>query len=294
AYKIIRDFPNELMTLLDTYDEIKLNQERYKEFRDKYNSHIKENVYSIETAALFIYLNKHGFNGLFRVNSKGLFNVPWNKKEYVASYNKENILQVSYFLQTVKIINEDFVTSVQNAKKEDFVFFDSPYAPLNSTSFAAYDKSGFKLEDHQRLAALFKHLDTKGVYCMLTNHNTKLINNLYKGYHIEEVNDRRSINSDASKRTGKELIITNYKGMNNRMEKNLFFKNDGVSLYLGDSFELLKKMQQKSVDMIFADPPYFLSSGGITNSGGRMVSVNKGDWDKRLTVEDKHLFNREW
>src|SRR5699024_3933971 len=82
--------------------------------------------------------------------------------------------------------------------------------------------------------------------------------------------------------------------MDNRMENNLFFKNNGVSLYLGDSFELLKKIQQKSVDMIFADPPYFLSSGGITNSGGRMVSVNKGDWDKRLTVEDKHLFNREW
>lgn len=210
AYKIIRASPNELMTLLDTYDEIKLSQELYKEFRDKYNSHIKENVYNIETAALFIYLNKHGFNGLFRVNSKGLFNVPWNKKEYVASYSKENILQVSHFLQTVKITNEDFVASVQNAEKEDFVFFDSPYAPLNSTSFAAYDKSGFKLEDHQRLAALFKLLDTKGVYCMLTNHNTELINNLYQGYHIEEVNVRRSINSDASKRTGKELIITNY------------------------------------------------------------------------------------
>src|SRR5699024_8480134 len=210
AYKVIKNSPYELMEALDELDEIKLNEDIYKSIREKYNTHIKNNIYTLETAAFFIYLNKHGFNGLFRVNSKGLFNVPWNKKEYVASYSKENILQVSHFLQTVKITNEDFVASVQNAEKEDFVFFDSPYAPLNSTSFAAYDKSGFKLEDHQRLAALFKLLDTKGVYCMLTNHNTELINNLYQGYHIEEVNVRRSINSDASKRTGKELIITNY------------------------------------------------------------------------------------
>jgi len=78
------------------------------------------------------------------------------------------------------------------------------------------------------------------------------------------------------------------------MQKNLFYRDEGISLYLGDSFKLLKKLDTKSVDLIFADPPYFLSSGGVTNSGGVMVSVNKGKWDECLSVEDKHSFNREW
>jgi len=210
AYKNIRDNPVDLMNLLDDFDSVKLNDKIYREFRDKYNSHIKEDINNLETSALFIFLNKHGFNGLFRVNSKGLFNVPWNKKEYVASYNKDNIIKISKFLQSVKITNLDFKDAIKNAQKNDFVFFDSPYAPLNPSSFTAYDKTGFKLEDHERLAELFKTLDSRGVYCMLTNHNTELIQSLYMKYKIEEVNVRRSINSDSTKRRGKELIITNY------------------------------------------------------------------------------------
>src|SRR5699024_2333386 len=210
AYKVIKNSPYELMEALDELDEIKLNEDIYKSIREKYNTHIKNNIYTLETAAFFIYLNKHGFNGLFRVNSKGLFNVPWNKKEYVASYNKDNIIKISKFLQSVKITNLDFKDAIKNAQKNDFVFFDSPYAPLNPSSFTAYDKTGFKLEDHERLAELFKTLDSRGVYCMLTNHNTELIQSLYMKYKIEEVNVRRSINSDSTKRRGKELIITNY------------------------------------------------------------------------------------
>jgi len=210
AYKNIRDNPVDLMNLSDDFDSVKLNDKIYREFRDKYNSHIKEDINNLETSALFIFLNKHGFNGLFRVNSKGLFNVPWNKKEYVASYNKDNIIKISNFLQPVKITNLDFKDAIKNAQENDFVFFDSPYAPLNPTSFTAYDKTGFKLEDHERLAELFKTLDSRGVYCMLTNHNTELIQSLYMEYKIEEVNVRRSINSDSTKRRGKELIITNY------------------------------------------------------------------------------------
>src|SRR5699024_7456656 len=145
--------------------KIKKNATIYKEFREKYNRHIKKNINNLETAALFIYLNKHCFNGLYRVNSKGFFNVPWNKKEYVASYNKENIIHIAKFLQNVKIKNEDFSLSVNNASKNDFIFFDSPYAPLNPSSFTAYDKAGFKVEEHERLANLFKDLDSKGVYC---------------------------------------------------------------------------------------------------------------------------------
>src|SRR5699024_2523745 len=155
--------------------------------REKYNSHIKKNINNLETAALFIYLNKHCFNGLYRVHSKGFFNVPWNKKEFVASYNKEYIIYISKFLKYVKIKQEDISLYVFNVFKNYFIFFDSPYAPLNPSSFTAYDKAGFKVEEHERLANLFKDLDSKGVYCMLTNHNTKLIQELYKDYKIEEV-----------------------------------------------------------------------------------------------------------
>lgn len=210
TYKTIKDNPEKLMEILDEYDEIRLNDEKYKEFRNLYNQHIENRIYNIETAGLFIYINKHAFNGLFRVNSKGLYNVPWNKKEFVKSYNNENITRISRFLQNVTILNGDFSETLKNVKNGDFVFFDSPYAPLNPNSFTSYDKAGFKLEDHIRLADLFKKLSSQGVACMLTNHNTELIRELYSDFDKEEINVRRSINSDASKRVGKELIITNY------------------------------------------------------------------------------------
>ncbi|UEX90299.1 DNA adenine methylase [Staphylococcus ratti] len=210
AYNIIKNSPYELMHLLDEFDKIPLNDEKYKEFRSLYNEHIINKTYNHETAALFIYLNKHSFNGLFRVNSKGLYNVPWNKKELALSYNETNILEISSFLKNVKILNGDFENAVEDANEKDFVFFDSPYAPIKASSFASYDKSGFKIEEHVRLAELFKRLTDKGVYCMATNHNTALIQELYSDFNLEEINVRRSINSDASKRTGKELIIKNY------------------------------------------------------------------------------------
>ncbi|UDI77509.1 Dam family site-specific DNA-(adenine-N6)-methyltransferase [Staphylococcus taiwanensis] len=210
SYHVIRDNPNKLMEYLDDYDSIPLNEEKYKEMREIYNQHIIEKRYDITTAALFIYLNKHAFNGLFRVNKKGLFNVPWNKKEFVASYNKSNIIEISNFLQTVTITSTDFEEAVSEAEEKDFVFFDSPYAPLNATSFISYDKAGFSIEEHKRLAKLYKSLTEKNVKCMLTNHNTELIRELYNDFNVKEINVRRSINSDASKRVGKEVIITNY------------------------------------------------------------------------------------
>ena len=73
-----------------------------------------------------------------------------------------------------------------------------------------------------------------------------------------------------------------------------FFDEDDFKLIKGDTFKILKKFEDKSVDMVFADPPYFLSNNGITCSGGKMVSVNKGKWDKSLSIEDKHKFNRKW
>ena len=121
-------------------------------------------------------------------------------------------MEVSEYLKKITIIQGDFEEACQNAKKEDFLFFDSPYAPLNATSFESYTKEGFNIDDHRRLALLFDDLSKRGCYCMLTNHNTKFIHSLYanKGYTINEVNVKRMINSDASNRIGKEIIICNY------------------------------------------------------------------------------------
>lgn len=190
------------------------DKEKAKEFyyqqRDNFNQIIFDDNESLNRSALFLYLNKACFNGLYRVNSKGLFNVPSNQKTTINIYERDNLVQISQFLQTVDIYNQDFEETAVKAKKGDLVFFDSPYAPLNPTSFDSYTKEGFSTEEHIRLANLFKKLTKNGVYCILTNHNTEFIRDLYKDFHIKEVDVKRMINSDAKNRVGKEVIITNY------------------------------------------------------------------------------------
>lgn len=165
----------------------------------------------VELAALFVFINKHCFNGLCRVNGKGLFNVPYNNSRK-ASIDANSIYAISSYLKNVRILDGDFEVACDKAAKGDFVFIDSPYAPLNPTSFESYTKEGFDIESHRRLAALYDELTERGCYCMLTNHNTQLINELYgnKGYRLDVVDVKRFINSDASNRVGKEVIICNY------------------------------------------------------------------------------------
>ena len=176
----------------------------YYSVREHYNDKLMKSEYDVELAALFVFINKHCFNGLYRVNGKGLFNVPYNNSRRTSA--DEN------YLKGVKIINGDFEEACKDAKKGDFVFIDSPYAPLNPTSFESYTKEGFDIESHKRVAKLYDELTGRGCYCMLTNHNTELINELYgnKGYKIDVVSVKRMINSDASNRVGKEVIICNY------------------------------------------------------------------------------------
>lgn len=148
---------------------------------------------------------------MYRVNRKGLFNVPYNNSRR-ASVDEKVIRDISKYLQGITIIEGDFEVACANAKKNDFVFIDSPYAPLNPASFESYTKEGFDIESHKRLARLYDELTEKGCLCMLTNHNVDLINELYggKGYKIDVVNVKRMINSDASNRVGEEVIIYNY------------------------------------------------------------------------------------
>ena len=210
VYNTIKHQPLKLVQAIYKLDSYECDCNYYLKQKDYYNKLITEQQYNIDMAALFIFLNKHCFNGLYRVNQQGLFNVPWNKKTSGVSINIENILNISNYLQNIEIFNKDFEEVLEDCDEDDFIFIDSPYDPICENGFIDYSKEGFTKEDHIRLAKVFKKLDERGCYCMLTNHNTSLINELYYDFNIDIVDVRRSINSNGNDRKGKEVIITNY------------------------------------------------------------------------------------
>ena len=165
-------------------------------------------------AARAIYLNKSCFNGLYRVNARGYFNVPSAKKEKVITYDLDNMEAIHNYFKNdnITILSGDFVEATRTAKEGDFVYFDPPYDNFeDKESFTAYSKFDFNKDDQVRLANCFKDLTNRGVKCMLSNHNTKFINELYKDFNIHIVNAKRMINANASGRGNvKEVIITNY------------------------------------------------------------------------------------
>ena len=163
-------------------------------------------------AARTIYLNKACFNGLYRVNSKGEFNVPFGKKLKVNTYEGQNIGIIHAYLNfnNIKILSIDFEEAVKEATEGDFIYFDPPYDSDTST-FNSYTEDGFSKDEQIRLSNVFKNLSDRGCYVMLSNHNTVLINELYKDFYIHKITAKRNINSNGKKR-GKveEVIITNY------------------------------------------------------------------------------------
>lgn len=204
-----------MCNLLNSY-ETKHSEEFYYNIRNKDRSKTAFNRLSDYTrAARTIYLNKACFNGLYRVNSKNEFNVPFGKKTHVNTYEGSNLITVSNYLtmNDVKILSVDFEEAVKDAKKGDFVYFD-PLYDSDTKSFTSYTETGFDKSEQTRLARVFKELDKKGVYVMLSNHSTVLVNELYKGYHIYTIEAKRNINANGKKR-GKveELIITNYENI---------------------------------------------------------------------------------
>ena len=210
AYRRICNSPKDFLGSINKLDEDmgEDGKKYYYALREHYNDKLMREEFDTELAALFVFLNKHCFNGLYRVNGKGLFNVPYNNSR-AASVEEELIYAVSERLRGVTITDGDFEAACQTAQKGDFIFIDSPYAPLNPTTFESYTKEGFDVESHKRLAKLFDELTDRGCFCMLTNHNTDFINGLYgeKGYKIDVVDVKRMINADASNRVGKERIV---------------------------------------------------------------------------------------
>lgn len=214
VYNQIKVNPDDVISILTQYQN-EYNQQIDKDARancyyrnrDKFNSFIKNNIFTSESAALFIFLNKAGFNGLYRVNSNGLLNVPTAHRTVLNSFEPYNILETSKLLNKTKIMQGDFEKACKTVKKGDFVFFDSPYYD----TFDAYQACGFSKEDHERLAKLFKTLSDEGAYCILTNSETDFIKELYKDFYIDIVPVKRMINCDGNKRTGTEVIVYNFK-----------------------------------------------------------------------------------
>ena len=211
TYIQIRDNAEEVIQAINALDSVLCNKNYFLINRNRLNEKITQNVLDVETASLFIWINKHCFNGLYRVNSKGMFNVPYNNKVTGKSIDEKNIRAIGEYLKNVRITCDDFEQACSSVSSGDFVYFDSPYVPISETAnFVAYTKDGFSLADHQRLAELFRYLDHLGAKVMLSNNNTELIHELYADYNIEIIGVRRAINSIGNKRTSEEVLITNY------------------------------------------------------------------------------------
>jgi DNA adenine methylase len=214
TYKIVKDNVKELLQLLKRYDAAyrKAPSGYYYELRDR----LKPSN-DIERAARFITLNKTCYNGLYRVNRGGKFNVPIGRYHNPLICDSNNLENVSHALRYSKaiILAGDYRQIIlENAQKGDFIYLDPPYNPTSSTSnFTGYTDYGFGNNDQEQLASIFRKLDDRNCMVLLSNSDTPFIRELYSDFvsFIKEVNSLRAINCKGSKRAGhKELLIRNY------------------------------------------------------------------------------------
>lgn len=221
AYKTIKNNPLGLISILKEIQKeyLLLNEEKRKEYflnkRDRFNT---KSLDSIENAALFLFLNRTCFNGLYRVNSKGLFNVPFGKYTNPTICDEKTILADSELLQKVEIFQGDFTKMIEFADKNVFYYLDPPYKPLNETSsFTSYTLENFNDDDQIRLKDFCEKIDSKGAWWILSNSDVKSKNpndnffdDIYSKYNIKRVLAKRSVNANPLKRgVLNELMISN-------------------------------------------------------------------------------------
>ena len=224
TYKVIASAPKELISVLETFQNEYhsfLNDEKKKEyFYDKRKIYNARNENNTHQAALFIFLNKTCFNGLYRVNKNNEFNVPIGSYKKPTICDKDNILAVSEALQKVEILSGDYEQTLDYASKNSFFYFDPPYKPLsNTSSFNSYAKDEFNDAEQIRLRDFCTRLEKEGYKWMLSNSDVKgknpednFFDELYAKFKIERVKAKRIINANSAKRGAlKELLITNYK-----------------------------------------------------------------------------------
>lgn len=206
TYRIVRDKPKELIQALSRHY---YDKDYYYQIREVNPEQLTE----VEVAARMIYLNRAGFNGLYRVNASGKFNVPFGRYTNPTIVDTERILSCSDALRGAVIENIPFQGLPWQAfTPGDFVYFDPPYVPLSKTSsFTAYDKNGFTQKEQEELADVFRYLDKRGVALMLSNAGHELVQKLYSGFKIVEIPMLRMINSKANKRGAvTEYLVMNY------------------------------------------------------------------------------------
>lgn len=209
CYKVVRDKLDELVDELKTYPH---SSEFYYALRSLDRSEEFNTLSDVKRAARLMYLNKTCFNGLFRVNSKGQFNVPFGRYSNPKIFKLENLKNCSRQLKRTILLSDRFDAVVEDAQEGDFVYFDPPYVPLTTTAdFTAYLADGFGEADQELLAVVCLKLNQKGVKWMVSNSNTPVIRELYRGFAIDSVSAIRAINSKAYDRGPvTELLIRNY------------------------------------------------------------------------------------
>ena len=206
CYKSIRDNPEQVARALSQHRK-RDSKAHYYLVRKSYNSAQS----SAAQAARFIYLNKTCFNGIFRVNQRGEFNVPYGFKETPAIPSRSEILRVSVFLRNAKLDAAPYERALSKARAGDFVYLDPPYPPLNGTAyFTHYTKERFGVNDQVQLARLFDELSRRRCVVMMTNADTPLIRDLYRRQNITTIFARRYVTSQSVKYRIRELVIRNY------------------------------------------------------------------------------------
>lgn len=209
AYRVVRDFPEQLMQRLDAHlARYRLDRQNY--FYLVRSQHQLPAEELVERAARMIFLNKTCFNGLWRVNARNEFNVPIGSQKNPALYDRANILAASHALRDTHLAVQDFRITINEPGPSDFVYVDPPYVPLSATaSFTTYTKEDFGPEEQRELAALFGDAARRGVRLMLSNSDTPFVRNLYKGFAIHTVRARRAINCNGLKRGEiAEVLVT--------------------------------------------------------------------------------------
>ena len=223
AYRVIRDTPERLITdlkMLQREFRQNSNEEARKEYFLRIRKSYNEDTHNdVTNTAMFIFLNRTCFNGLYRVNSKGYFNVPFGKYTNPTICDEELLLEDSKILQNVEILCGDYTLIERYVDNNTFIYFDPPYRPLSTTSsFTSYSKENFDDTEQTRLAHFFARLSRYGCKMMLSNSdccaqnpNDTFFENLYGNFIIDKVHASRFVNAIPSKR-GKltEILVRNY------------------------------------------------------------------------------------
>lgn len=183
------------------------SREEYIALRDEFNA----SEASYRRSALLIYLNKTCFNGIWRVNRSGAFNVPYGAKEHAGFPTRSQLILAAASLDSARLKAGDFEAATTDACAGDLVYLDPPYLPLSPTAFFRHYTPGrFSVEDHERVALLAADLAARGANVMVTEGDSKLVRKWYKEFRVSEVAVRRSVSCDAQRLDASELIITSY------------------------------------------------------------------------------------